>query len=130
MSYFRNFNILHVDGIAGLSVGIILFIFHDWISITYNIPILIVFVFSAANVGYGIYASSLAFSQTRKVFSIALLAFANLLWGVVCLSVVLFYSKTLSLFGIVFICLEGVFVSALAFYEWHNKSNLKCLTKA
>lgn len=127
MSYFRNFNILHIDGIAGLSVGIILLIFHDWISITYNIPILIVFVFSAANVGYGIYASSLAFSQTRKVFSIALLAVANLLWGVVCLSVVLFYSKTLSLFGIVFICLEGVFVSTLAIYEWHNKSNLKCI---
>ena len=107
MSYFRNFNILHIDGIAGLSVGIILFILHDWISITHNIPILTVFVFSAANVGYGIYASSLAFSQTRKVFSIALLAVLNLLWGVVCFSVVLFYSETLSLFGIVLYVLKG-----------------------
>lgn len=114
-------DILYIDGGAGLTVGIALFLLHDWASHLYHLPVSTIHFLATANMCYGIYALSLALSGNRKPASIALLAAANTAWMVVCIALVLLYAQTASLIGLIFIGIEGLFVFFLASYEWRNR---------
>jgi len=118
MKFNKNLTILHLDGSAGLAVGLLLFMLQDWAVNLYNLPNLIIFFLAAANVCYGVYALCLAFSSNKISVLISVLAIANTAWVTVCIAVVLYYAKTASYIGLLFIGLEGIFVSFLACYEW------------
>ena len=121
MKLNKNIDILHLDGSAGLTVGVLLFLLQDWVGSLYNLPSSAVLFLATANVCYGVYALSLALSDNRKAASISLLAVANAAWMVVCIVVVLLYAQTANFIGLTFICLEGIFVSILGLYEWKNR---------
>jgi asparagine N-glycosylation enzyme membrane subunit Stt3 len=124
MKLSKELNILHLDGAAGLTVGLLMFFLQNWVSNLYSLPISTIHFLATANVCYGVYALSLALSSSRKPISISLLATANSLWMVVCVVVILLFVQTASLIGLVFISLEGLFVIILAIYEWKNKDTL------
>lgn len=124
MKLKKNLNVLHLDGAAGSIVGLLLFMLQNWVSSLYNLPIAIIHFLATANVCYGVYALSLAFSSNRNLLSISLLAIANALWMVVCVIMVSLFFQTASSIGLIFISLEGIFVIGLAIYEWKNRYQL------
>ena len=117
-------SLLHLDGIAGLTVGIALFALNDWISQLYAIPLATVLFLATANMCYGIYALFLAFSVARTPASITLLAYANCTWVLVCGFIFLHYLSSASVIGLGFIFCEAVFVGLLAFYEYKYRFSL------
>ncbi|GAB57973.1 hypothetical protein [Rheinheimera nanhaiensis] len=121
MKRIEKFNILHLDGSAGFTVGILLLLFPNWFGDLYKLPISIILLLATANVCYGVYALWLAFSKQRTSASVALLAVANAAWFPVCIAIVLIYAQTASVVGLTFISLEALFVAFLSFYEWNNR---------
>ena len=124
------FNVLHLDGTAGSFAGLVLFLLQNWVSSLYNLPVAAIQFLATANVCYGVYALSLAFSRNKRLFSISLLAIANTLWTVVCVIMVALFFQTASPIGLAFISFEGLFVVCLAIYEWKNRCQLSGASSA
>ncbi|MBB1407740.1 hypothetical protein [Pseudoalteromonas sp. SG44-17] len=118
MKFNKNLTILHLDVSAGLVVGLLLFLLQDWVVSLYRLLNIIIIFLATANVCYGIYALTIALSNVKSAVFISILAIANTVWVFVCIAVVLYYAKTASYIGLLFICLEGIFVSFFAYYEW------------
>ena len=118
MKFINKSNILYIDGVAGLTAGVLLFLLQDWLGYLYGLSIATVQFLAVANVCYGLYALSLAFSRMRKRFFILLLAMANVLWMWVCSMIIWQNFQTVSVIGLVFLGLEGIFVLFLAYCEW------------
>ena len=124
MKCIKEFSILHLDGGAGLTVGILLLVFYQWISDLYNLSTAVILVLALANIGYGIFGLSLAFTKKRTVRLIAVLAIANVIWMFVCIAIVLRYFQIATYIGLIFILIEGACVFILACYEWKNRHTL------
>jgi hypothetical protein len=124
MKYNRKIDVLHVDGTAGLAMGVLLFALQSWVSDLYNLSGVIIYFLATANVCYGLFALSLALSTRRNASSITLLAMANFVWAMVCVVMFIAFFQTASVIGLVFIGLEGLFVLILAIYEWKNRQVL------
>lgn len=117
----KNINVLHIDGSAGLAVGLALFAFVGWISELYRLPHNTILFLASANIIYGCYALSLALSNKKSLMSIKVIAIANSVWVAVCAAIVVLFAHTASPIGVFFICGEALFVGMLAVYEWMNR---------
>lgn len=120
----KGHTVLHLDGAAGLTVGVLLLVLHDWVAGVYQLPASTILMMATANVCYGIYAWSLACADQRRLVWVVGLVMANTIWLVVCVGIVLMYAQTASLIGLMFIGLEGTFVGVLALLEWNGRHGL------
>lgn len=121
MRQCKNINVLHVDGSAGLAVGLVLFALAEWVSELYRLPLNIILFLASANILYGCYALALALSNQRSLMAIKVLSIANSVWVVICVAIVVLYVQTASPVGFLFIGGEALFVGVLAVYEWKNR---------
>jgi hypothetical protein len=117
-------NILRIDGSAGLSAGMVVWLLSDVLVGRYQIPTELLSVNISANIAYGIGASLLASWQHRPIGAIVALSVANLLWAVVCLVTAVLLVPTASLFGVGHFVLEGIFVATLGILEWRWRADL------
>jgi hypothetical protein len=117
----KNINVLHIDGSAGLAVGLVLFALAEWVSELYRLPLNVILFLASANILYGCYALALALSNQRSLMAIKVLSIANSVWVVICVAIVVLYVQTLSPVGFLFIGGEALFVGVLAVYEWKNR---------
>ncbi len=69
MKYNRKIDVLHVDGTAGLAMGVLLFALQRWVSDLYNLSGVIIYFLATANVCYGLFALSLVRSTRRNASS-------------------------------------------------------------
>lgn len=116
--------ILRIDGSAGLSAGMVVWLLSDVLVGLYQIPTGLLSVNISANIAYGIGASLLASWQHRPIGAVAALSVANLLWAVVCLVTAVLLVPTASLFGVGHFVLEGIFVATLGILEWRWRADL------
>lgn len=121
MMLCKNINVLHVDGSAGLAMGLVLFALAEWVSELYRLPLNIILFLASANIIYGCYALALALSNQRSLMAIKVLSIANSVWVVICVAIVVLYVQTASPVGFLFIGGEALFVGVLAVYEWKNR---------
>jgi len=117
-------NILRIDGSAGLSAGMVVWLLSDVLIGLYQIPTWLLTINISANIAYGIGASLLASWQHRPIGAIVALSVANLLWAVVCLVTAVLLVPTASLFGVGHFVLEGIFVATLGILEWRWRADL------
>lgn len=117
----KNINVLHVDGSAGLAMGLVLFALAEWVSELYRLPLNVILFLASANILYGCYALALALSNQRSLMAIKVLSIANSVWVVICVAIVVLYVQTASPVGFLFIGGEALFVGVLAVYEWKNR---------
>ncbi|VEL97943.1 hypothetical protein ALT761_02959 [Alteromonas sp. 76-1] len=117
----KNINVLHIDGSAGLAVGLVLFALAEWVSELYRLPLNVILFLASANILYGCYALALALSNQRSLMAIKVLSIANSVWVVICVAIVVLYVQTLSPVGFLFIGGEALFVGVLAIYEWKKR---------
>jgi len=117
----RALTILRVDSGAGLSVGIIVLLFGEWLSNLYQLPGETVRLIGFANVLYGCYSGSIvvAASSGRSVSRAVIngLIVGNLAWAPVCAIVLLVHWSQVSAAGAIVLVGEALFVATLGALE-------------
>ena len=113
--------ILHIDGFAGTSVGLLLLLFQDIVSDFYQLPKGLILFLAGANVCYGIYALRLVLIRNRSLNQVAALASANFLWVITCVGILLTFYEPASIFALLFISAESIFVAMLGLFEWRYR---------
>jgi|TARA_B100001063_G_C16330276_1_gene341842 hypothetical protein len=121
---YKKFDILFLDGVAGLLAGLTLFSFQGWFHEVYSLPLYVLQFITAANMLYGALALLLASKRKRGFLIIKLLALANTFWTLICICFIFIYLDSASWKGISLLILESLFVGYLAYYEWVNRNNL------
>jgi hypothetical protein len=110
--------LLWIDSIGGLSVGALMLIFHSWLSEFWGLPLLLVVFIGVVNMLYGTYSFTVARMRVRPVWRIVLLAVANFSWTINCIIMGLVFLNSATIFGLLHIFGEGLYVGILAFFEW------------
>jgi hypothetical protein len=117
--------ILWIDGTAGLLAGISLFLTIDLLEKWYNIPRGILVFIGIANLTYGTYSLSIARLKKRPETLIVILVIANLAWAVNCIRMAITFWDTASIFGLIHLIGEAIFVGGLACLEWRYRKVLQ-----
>jgi len=117
-------NLLWVDGIGGLAVGVLVLALASWLSSLHGLPKNLIVFLGVANLVYGSYSTSLAFRSRRPRKWVVFLVFANILWGVLCLSLFLKFNQTIAITGVLHLVGEGIYVGGLGYLEWRWKEFL------
>ena len=112
---------LHIDGIAGTSVGLLLLLFQNIASDFYQLPKGLILFLAGANLCYGINALRLVVMRNRSLKEVKALAIANFLWAFVCVGVILTYFEQANIFALLFISAECIFVAMLGLCEWRYR---------
>ena len=119
-------NILWLDCIGGLLVGVLILSFSNLISELDGLPLGIIRFVGFANLIYGSFSIWVTTRSPRKMILVKILALANIAWLVVCITIVATYWNDISWFGTIHKLVEGIYVSSLGVIEWRW---LKSLTK-
>ena len=113
--------ILHIDGIAGTSAGLLLLLFQNIASDFYRLPKGLILFLAGANLCYGINALRLVVMRNRSLNEVKALAIANFLWAVTCVGILPTYYEQASIFALLFISAECIFVAILGLCEWRYR---------
>ena len=112
--------ILWIDAIAALLAGIILLVFSYRLAVLFNLPEFIVSVQGVVSLVYALYSTSLARRQNNKKRWLYLLVVANAAYALFGICLLLYFFKTASVYGILYLVAEIIFIGALAFLEWRK----------
>lgn len=117
-------NILWVDCVGGIFVGLLVLCFFRLVSSLGGLPIWIVLLVGFANLLYGTYSLWLTTRSHRPMVLLQVLAFANMAWLLVCLAIVVSHWNEITIFGIVHKLTEGIYVATLGCLEWQWRETL------
>lgn len=123
-----NKEILWVDGLGGLVVGIlmlgVMLVAGRWLSATYGLPFDLLCIMTAANLAYGTYSTILASRGRRPMALILLLVVANTTWTVVCFRWAFLHWQNARWFALAHLMGEGLWVGGLAILEFRWRKDL------
>ena len=115
--------ILWVDCTAAASAGLIVLFAGEWFSQLYHLPKHVVIFIGCINLLYACYSFALANYKKRSLLLINILAIANSIWVVVCLFMLWRFWQEMTIFAVIHIAGEAIFVGALARleYQWRHQ---------
>ncbi|MEM9585663.1 MAG: hypothetical protein AAGA03_00155 [Planctomycetota bacterium] len=116
--------LLWIDCTGGIVVGGIFLAANSWLAVWLGLPQLQVLILGLANLSYGSCSLALAIRKRRPLELIRLLAVANVGWALICYGLVAWYWTQLSVFGVLHLVAEGVYVAVLGIVEWHYRHRL------
>lgn len=116
--------LLWLDCLGGLAVGVVLFAASPWLSVWFGVPPWVLWGMAGANFAYGCFSLTLAVRQRRPLALIALLAMANMAWGIVCLALAWSFLGEATPLGLAHFLLEGAGVGLLGWVEWRMRHHL------
>lgn len=115
--------LLWLDGGAGVTVGILVLVFTEWLAELQGFSLRLVLFMGLANLVYGSYSTTLAVRATSgrapSPRSVAWLVAANGAWALICVVIVASTWSSATLLGRTLATFEGLFVGSLAFAEYH-----------
>ena len=117
-------NVLWVDCIGGLIVGVLILCACKLISHWDSLPLSIVLGVGFANLAYGGYSLWVTTRKPRPILLVKILALANMAWLFVCVAIVASHWSEISVFGIFHKLGEGIYVAALGYVEWRWRETL------
>lgn len=118
-------NLLWVDCTGGAVVGVAMFALAGWLSELYRLPKDFLYLMGTANLLYAAYSFTLAIRPTRPMHRIVILVFANATWAVLCLRWTFVFDESASVFGLIHLVAEGLYVGGLAGLEWRWRELLR-----
>ncbi|MDR7333962.1 hypothetical protein [Roseateles asaccharophilus] len=119
--------LLWLDAGAGAVAGLLGLLLAGWLSDLYRLPLALMLFIAAANVLYACYSFSLVWRRQRSVFAVHLLIAANLAWAGVCVGLAWHFAGEASVFGLLHLTAEALFVGGLAAVEWQRRGRLVSL---
>lgn len=120
----KNKGLLWVDCIGGLLAGSLVLPLSHMVASWDGLPQGVIIFTGAANLIYGCFSLNLALREKRSMTMISILAWANMFWLLVCCLLTATWWSQISLFGIVHLIGEGIYVAGLGAVEWHNRESL------
>ncbi len=117
-------NILWIDGLGAIAAGIIVLFLSAWLSKWYNLPHEFIIFMGVVNLVYGLYSTPLAMFKKRSKWLIIILASANAVWACLCFIFLTHFMDSISIFGMLHLTGEGLYVGGLAYLEWQWKDDL------
>ena len=121
----RKGRLLWLDGLGGLLAGAVVLLLSGWLSELEGLPEGFVVFMAGTNLVYGSYSTSLARRSARPPVRIAILACANILWGVLCLGFPFWFRDQITGFGLLHVLGEGAYVGGLGCLEWRWRAALR-----
>jgi hypothetical protein len=112
--------LLWTDGIAALLAGIILLIFSSRLSVFFNLPEGLIKTQGIINLLYCSWSLSLAKRTVNSKRSIYILAVANAAYALLGICLLLYFFRTASIYGILYLTAEVLFIGLLAMLEWRK----------
>lgn len=111
--------LITTDWIAGATAGVLMLVVHPWLSGWYVLPQDLLRNIALANLGYATVSFTLARrSRGARVPGLRLMAVANMLWGVVCVALGVWWFDRASVWGLAQLFGEAVLVGGLGLVEW------------
>lgn len=117
-------HLLWVDCTAAALAGVTVLVLSGWLSRLHALPQELLLLTGAVNLLYGVYSFSLAVRSERPLALIQLLAVANLSWAVVCIGLAVVYWQQATVFRLVHLIGEAIFVGGLGLLEWRQRYQL------
>ena len=77
-----------------------------------------------ANLLYGSYSLFVTTRRGRSKKLIEILAVANVIWLFICISILVCYWQQISIFGLIHVLGEGMYVAVLGLVEWQLRERL------
>lgn len=109
--------LLWIDGTAALLSACLVFFLRHWLAEIFDLPVQLLTVQSLASAGYAAFSLSLAFRKNRPKQLLQLLIYGNSLWAIACITLLLYFINMASIWGLIYLGLEALFVAALALLE-------------
>ena len=113
-----NTNILWLDCVGGLVVGIIVLVFCKVLSNWEGLPLSVVAFMAIMNLVYGAFSLFITLRKPRPIILVRILAIANMAWLLVCIAIVATWFNQLTLLGWIHVLGEGLYVATLGWVEW------------
>lgn len=112
--------ILWVDCTAAASAGLIVLLVAQWLSQLYHLPKHVVIFIGYINLLYACYSFTLANYRKRSLLLINILVIANAIWVMACLIMLGMFWDEITIFAMIHIGGEAIFVGTLARleYQW------------
>jgi hypothetical protein len=118
------YKLLYVDSFGGLTVGVVVLLLSQWLSVWYGLPRGFIIFTAFVNIAYGCYSFSLLRRIERPLSLIVVLVIANLVWALLCVLWAVIFAQTATPLGTIHLLGEAVFVGGLAYLEWRNRDLL------
>ena len=99
-------------------VGALILLFSNWLSGFHGLPRGLLIFVGVVNLTYGSYSTSLASQAKRGLKFILFLVAANFFWTPACFYLAIKHIDTITIFGLLHLIGEGIYVSGLASLEW------------
>lgn len=117
--------LLWIDCIAAGIAGTATLALAPWLSEWYRLPPALIHLIGVTNLIYGGYSFALAVRAERPKALLVGLVLANAAWAVTCLRWALAFGDVASVFGLLHLIGEGLFVGGLAVLEWRYRNGLR-----
>ncbi|TWV94312.1 hypothetical protein [Chitinophaga pinensis] len=109
--------ILRADFILGGATAIAGLLFNSWLSGFLGLPADLIIIIAIVTLAYAMVACVLAFQREPVIPLLRILIYANWVWTLVSLVLLIMYYKGASAFGVAFLVLQVVVVGGLAWLE-------------
>lgn len=113
--------ILWIDGLSALIGGLFVLSLRTFLADFYALPLRLITVIGLVNMIYATFGLWLASRTDRSIGLVTTLALANHSWAVVCVSLVLAFTREAHAIGLAHILFEGAYVATLGTVEWRNR---------
>ena len=117
-------NLLWIDCSAAALAGVAVIWLADWLSAVQALPRTLLLGIGAANLAYACYSFTLANRAHRPQYLIDCLVAGNVLWALVCLGLAVYFWSIATVWGLLHLIGEAIFVGGLAALEWRWRSHL------
>ncbi|MCY6413656.1 hypothetical protein QTA56_16210 [Acinetobacter sp. VNH17] len=111
-------NILWVDCGAAAFVGVVVLLAAQWLSSLYHLPKKVVIFIGCVNLLYACYSFLLVNYKRRSIILVNILVVANSIWVLICLILLWMFKEKVTIFAIMHILGEAIFVGVLARLEY------------
>jgi hypothetical protein len=117
-------HILWIDCTAAAFAGLIVLLAAQWLSQLYHLPKGIIVFMGCVNLLYASYSFTLANYKKRSMLLLNILITANSIWVLVCLVMLWKFWQEMTIFAVLHIAGEAVFVGTLARFEYQWRHQL------
>lgn len=116
-------HILWIDCTAAAFAGLIVLLAAQWLSQLYHLPKGVIVSVGCVNLLYASYSFTLANYKKCSLFLIHILVIANSIWVLVCLLMLWIFWQEMTIFAVIHIAGEAIFVGTLARleYQWRHQ---------
>lgn len=109
--------ILWADCLLGGGTAIIGLLWHRWLAVFLGLPANVIIVIAGVTIAYSLTALSLAVQSRPSAGRLRILIYANWLWMVVSIGLLIYWIRGTTLLGSTFLVLQVLVVGILAYLE-------------